>query len=158
MIVLLQIIYDALKRLEYSSLFRSSALFALGNIVRSKSVGHGSSDVNETVLLISRVCDIVEGHLLMTTTSASADSPVLINFELFFVCLQRLVNASVSILMEIDPSSLLMQRMFHIWEVVRIMPNSLNIEYECLQFVVFASMFPSDAIDCNELAVFLKKV
>ena len=155
---MLQIIYDALKRLEYATLFRSSALFALGNIVRSKSVGQGSCDVNETLTLISRVCDIAEGHLLITTTSASADSPVLIDLELFLVCLQRLVNASVSILMEIDPSSPLMQRMYHLWEAVRNMPSSLHVERECVEFIVSASMFPSAVVNYNELALFLKKV
>jgi hypothetical protein len=153
------IIFDTLKRYEYSPLFRGCTVFALSCIVRSKAVGQGSNDVHETIALISRVCDAAEGHLLYGAGNGSAEGLGLSgDMDLLLVCVQRLVNAAVSKMMEIDPTSPLMHRLFQLWETIRLSSSHVFVERECIEFIVGASMFPTEALPSRATAQYLQKV
>ena len=152
-----QIIFDTLKRYECSPLFRGCTVFALSCIVRSKIVGQGCDDVQETISLISRVCDAAEGHLLCGAGSSTVEGSGG-DYDLLLVCLQRLVNSAVSIMMEIDPTSHLMNKLCRLWSAIRLSSSNLLVEKECVEFIIAASMFPTEALPCGEASAYLKKV
>lgn len=134
-------------------------MFALSCIVRSKSVGQGSNDVQDTIALISRVCEAAEGHLLCGAGNGSLEGHgISVDFDLLLVCLQRLINATVSIMMEIDPTSRLMHRLFQLWQSIRMSSSHIFVEKECVEFVVGASMFPTEALPIKSTALYLQKV
>lgn len=154
-----QIIFDTLKRYEYSPLIRGSVIFSLACIVRSKAVGQGCNDVQDTIALISRVCDAAEGHLLCGNGNGNTDGLTFPgDFDFLLVCLQRLINATVLIMMAIDPASNLMFRLFQLWETIRLSSSHVYVERECIEFIVGASMFPTDALSCRAASLYLQKV
>ena len=126
--------------------------------MRSKAVGQGSHDVHDTLLLSTHVCDITEGHLLATMGSHISECSVPSDFEFLLVCLQRLINVTVSIVMEIDPSSPLMFRLFDLWLTIKLLSNHIAVQRECIEFLVAASMFPSDAMNGDLACRFLQQV
>ena len=138
-------------------MFRGCTLFALSSIVRSKAVGQGSSDVQETISLMTRVCDAAESHILKGN-KANDGNVLSSDFDFLLVCLQRLINATVSIMMEIDPTSRIMSRLHQLWTTIRLSSNHIFVERECIDFVVSASMFPTDALPGLTTAQYLQKV
>ncbi len=147
-----------MNKYDYSLLFRGSAIFALSSIVKSKAVGQGSNDVHDTLQLSTHVCDITEGHLLAAVGSNVFDCSVPFDFDFLLVCLQRLINVTVAIVMEIDPSSPLMFRLFDLWSTIRLLSNHISVQRECIEFVVVASMFPSEAMNGDLACRFLQQV
>lgn len=115
--------------------------------------------MQDTIALMGRVCDAAEGHLLYGSGNGSTESiGMSMDYDLLLVCLQRLVNATVSIMMEIDPGSLLMRRLFLLWETIRTSSKHPLVERECIEFVVGASMFPTEAFPSLSTALYLQKV
>ena len=118
-------------------------------------VGQGSNDVQETLSLIGKVCDAAECHLLYSVQTPESFSS---NEDLHLACLQRLINCTVPIVMEIDPSSNLMFRLCQLWTTIRNSSFHLVVERECIEFLVGGSMFPTEAFDANVAAKYLQKV
>jgi hypothetical protein len=151
-----------LRNYEFSSQFRSYALLALASVVRSKAVGQGSNDVHDTLALIKRVCDIAESHLVSPVGGGSAPADGLasasVDVDLLLLSIQRLVNACVSIVMEIDPSSSLMHRLFSLWTIVRNASEHPYVIKECIEFVVAASIFHTESIDAETMTSFVQHV
>jgi hypothetical protein len=150
-----------LRNYEFSAQFRSYALLALASVVRSKAVGQGSNDVHDTLGLIKRVCDIAESHLVIPVgCSSPADSliSVSVDVDLLLLSIQRLVNACVSIVMEIDPSSSLMHRLFSLWTIVRNASEHPYVIKECIEFVVAASIFHTEYVDAETMTLFVQQV
>lgn len=134
-------------------------MLALSCIVRSKAVGQGCNDVQETVSLITRVCEAAEGHLLCSAGNGNNEGMSICgDFNLLLACLQRLINAAVSIMMEIDPTSHLMFRLFQLWETIRISLSHISVERECIEFIVGATMFPTEALPFRTSALYLRTV
>lgn len=105
------------------------------------------------------MCDAAEGHLLCGAGNGSVEGFGMSgDFDLLLVCLQRLINATVSKMMEIDPTSQLMYRLFQLWETIRLSSSHIFVERECIEFIVGASMFPTDALPSKSTAQYLQKV
>lgn len=116
--------------------------------------------MHDTLALIRRVCDIAETHLASPICSSGADGSLIssVDIDLLLVSIQRLVNACVSIVMEIDPSSSLMTRLFSLWTIVRNSSDHPYVVKECIEFVVAATIFHTESIDAETMTLFVQQV
>ena len=152
-----QVLFDCLKKMDGAASFRAYSLFCLAQMLRNKDIGEHMQDVNETLKLVSKVCQISETHFVYV---GNADSATSYDYDLILVCLQRLLNCTVSVVLDLDPTSTVMKKFIYLWEAIRLSSSTPYLEKESLDFIVNISLFPPGviAIDRTGVATYLKQV
>lgn len=123
-----------MKKSDAAILFKSNCLFTLARILKSRSSIIGSYDRSETSALISRIIHTLEVHVL-----SFSDNVVVSEIELLLICLQRLVNVALILILEIDPESQYLANLTTIWQIIQNCSNHAAVQRESLDFVVIGS-------------------
>jgi len=152
---ILTIVLDTLKRVECSLMFRAYGLFSLSCILKYRSINRSSCDIADTNSLIDRVLQILEVHLVcagtLTDQTAQYEHPLLL------VCLQRLVNTTLPIILEVDPQSEHIQSLVKMWDVIRKSSSLSAVQHECMEFILASSVVPMKTLDPVVVAEFIKQ-
>ena len=107
-------------------------------------------DVTEALKLVTRVCQVAETHLACIGSSDASTSH---EYDLLLICIQRLINNTVPIILDIDPTSSIMGRFVQLWDMIRTCSSNLTLERESMEFVVAICLFPPGAIGFDRSAV-----
>jgi len=148
-----QVLFDSLKKQDSTVAFRAYSLFALSLMIKHRNVGERMEVVQETLQLIERICQVCETHVAFWTTSDITSTAAIHEYDLLLVCLQRLINCTVPVVLDLDPSSNVMVRFVRLWEVIRQSSSNSYLEKESLNFVVMASLFPTSALVLDKAVV-----
>jgi hypothetical protein len=133
------IVFDTLKRTDSSLHFRAHGVFALSSMLKSGAlINQESGDMASTMQSIEKVMQVLEIHLLHGSTPT--DSASIYEYDLLLVCLQRLVNVTVSLLLEIDPTSENLHGLVKIWTVIQKASLNPAVQRECAEFVLIGSV------------------
>eukprot|EP01041_Mallomonas_annulata_P001008 gene1008-1979_t len=144
------VIFDCLKKVDCSLSFRAFSIFAMSIMVKNRAVGASMQDVNETIKLVTRVCQVTETHLVCVGNSDTSTS---YEYDLLLVCLQRLINNTVPVILDVDPTSSLMVRFVQLWDMIRSCSSNLILERETTEFVVAICLFPPGVTTIDRLTV-----
>lgn len=145
------VIFDCLKKVDCTLSFRSFSVFAMSIIVKNREVGQSMHDVNETLKMITRVCQVAETHLVCVGTAN--DTASFYEQDLLLVCIQRLINYTVPIVLDVDPTSNVMSRFVHIWEIIRSSSTNALVQRETMDFIVMGCLFPPGVTSLDRMLV-----
>ena len=151
------IILDTLKRSDSSLHFRAHGIFALSSMIKARSlINEESFDMASTMQFVDKVMQAIEIHLLHGSTPN--DTAAIYEYELLLACLQRLVNVTTSLLLEIDPTSEHLHGVVKVWSVIRRATGNPIVQYECAEFLHIGSvvMLSCKALDPVETANFIQ--
>lgn len=133
------IIFDTLKRTDSSLHFRAHGVFALSSMLKSGAlVNQDSGDMGATMQYIDKVMQVLEIHLLHGSTPS--DSAAIYEYDLLLVCLQRLVNVTASVLLEVDPTSENLHGLVKVWTVIQRASTNPSVQRECSEFILTGSV------------------
>ena len=149
----MQIVFECLKKSDAAILFKSNCLFTLARILKTRSSIIGSYDRSDTNALISRIIHTLEVHVL-----SFGDTVVISDIELLLICLQRLVNVALILILEIDPESKYLANLTTIWQIIQKCSSHAAVQRESLEFVVIGSTVPFSMVNPVTVVRYIKSL
>jgi hypothetical protein len=113
------------------------------------------NDINETVNLIDKTIQAIEVQLLCNSSQQFNE---IYDQDLLLVCLQRLVNVTTHIVLDIDPTSDYMDRLVKFWRLIRNSSTHIMLQNECAQFILVGPILVFTKSDLEDACMFIKKI
>lgn len=110
------------------------------------------------VALLEKTIQAIEVQLLCLGSLAAIDISQLHDHELLLVCLQRLVNVTAHIALDLDPTSAYMRSLIKFWRLIRNSCSHSTVEYESAQFILVGSVMAFDIDDLEDACMFIKNI
>lgn len=153
--------------------FRASGIYALSIIVSNRIAGNDSVTIKETTELLEKTCHVIETHLVCSTpianasvTSSTSSTDYNYNcakyqeYELLLFCIQRLINAVVPIVTQLDQSiaAVSISRLAGAWKVIIACATHDLVLQESLEFVCLMGSIPTSFVCVLESIQLVKTI
>jgi hypothetical protein len=135
---------------------RTWGLHSLLLLLKSMSIGQNFGVMtNDTLQTLDTIMEILEAHFLGVWSSPQQGS----EYEPgLLICLVRLMNALLPMIMDLQPNSPSIDKFRAMWEVIR-QYDDTRVSLECLQFLELLALFcPKDVANTTSVINFMREV
>ena len=129
---------------------RTWGLHSLLLLLKSMSIGQNFGVMtHDTLQTLETIMEILEAHFLGVWTAGVVGSPGGSEYEPgLLVCLLRLMNALLPMVVDLQPTSTSVEKFKSMWEVIR-QYDDTRVTLECLQFIELLALFSPHEVNLN---------